>query len=463
MDASANSSAHSFVTNRFSAFPVCAIASDPNNVNGAVTYTYDPVGNRTQKVSTLPSGPSNYNANDQLATDTYDSNGNTTVSNGLGYVYDFENHLLQASGITYVYDGDGNRFLKTVAGVPTQYVVDEENPTGYTQVVSEMTITTAGYAYVNNVYGLERINQWRVPLGQAKQVSWYVYDGHGSVRALTDQTGAVTDTYDYDAFGNLLHSTGTTPNNYLFAGEQFDPDLHLYYNRARYLSVSTGRFWSMDTFEGDEGSPLSLNTYLFVNGEPVDGKEPSGHVTLAGELVEVSVENILQGLATTALLARSLGLLSDSDREPWLSRRDREENPGRLYAFGNSQGPSGPRIGGYNNKPGQTPDITIDDHTGLVGPEVPPLVHGASTWSNPETTTLTGWVYKVEKELIRATILLGVWADGTDAVPPGPNPVGHHTVYPAVGMKPEVFIQTFGQLPWRYVYKKKHAFPINIS
>src|SRR5690349_3601973 len=28
-------------------------------------------------------------------------------------------------------------------------------------------------------------------------------------------------TYDYDAFGNLIHSTGTTPNNYLFAGEQF--------------------------------------------------------------------------------------------------------------------------------------------------------------------------------------------------------------------------------------------------
>ena len=31
-------------------------------------------------------GPSNYNANDQLATATYDANGNTTVSIGLGYV-----------------------------------------------------------------------------------------------------------------------------------------------------------------------------------------------------------------------------------------------------------------------------------------------------------------------------------------------------------------------------------------
>ena len=93
--------------------------------------TYDPVGNRTQKVSTLPGYPgglSNYIANDQLATDAYDSNGNTTASTGTGYVYDFENHLVQAgAGISYVYDGDGNRVSKTVAGVTTTYIVVTPN------------------------------------------------------------------------------------------------------------------------------------------------------------------------------------------------------------------------------------------------------------------------------------------------------------------------------------------------
>jgi len=45
----------------------------------------------------------NYNANHQLATDTYDANGNTTASNGTGDVYDFENHVIQAvSGITMI-------------------------------------------------------------------------------------------------------------------------------------------------------------------------------------------------------------------------------------------------------------------------------------------------------------------------------------------------------------------------
>jgi RHS repeat-associated protein len=86
-----------------------------------------------------------------------------------------------------------------------------------------------------------------------------------------------TDTYDYDAFGNLIHQTGTTPNNYLLAGEQFDPDLNLYYNRARYLSTPTGRFWSMDTKEGHLAAPLSLHRYLYSSGDPVNRLDPSGN------------------------------------------------------------------------------------------------------------------------------------------------------------------------------------------
>src|SRR5437879_4296111 len=79
---------------------------------------------------------SNY-LNDQLSADTYDSAGNTTVSNSVGYVYDFENRLVQAGGgIGIVYDGEGNRVSKTVAGVTTAYLVDDQNPTGYAQVVS---------------------------------------------------------------------------------------------------------------------------------------------------------------------------------------------------------------------------------------------------------------------------------------------------------------------------------------
>jgi YD repeat-containing protein len=211
------------------------IASDPGGQNGVISYTYDPVGNRTQQTSTVPAIPSanrSYDANDRFtAGDLYDNNGNTISSGGTGYVGvypeasrgNFENHLIQKDGVTMVYDGDGNRVQKTVAGVTMRYLVSDLNPTGYSQVTAETQ--TNGLQLESYIYGLEQIARVQ-QYGSAPTV-FYVHDGHGSVRALTNKTGAVTDTYDYDAFGNLIHSTGSTPNNYLFAGEQYDPDLHL--------------------------------------------------------------------------------------------------------------------------------------------------------------------------------------------------------------------------------------------
>ncbi len=245
---------------------------------GAVSYTYDPVGNRKTLTSTLApiqSATSSFDNNDRLSSDTYDSNGNTTQSAGSASGYDFENHLTSSGGIvSMVYDGDGNRVRKTVNGVATTYLVDDLNPTGYAQVLKQ----TTGAETRQFVYGLERISQRR-----NSEVRYYAYDGHGSVRLLTDTTGTVTDTYDYDAFGNIVNSTGVTPNEFLFAGEQFDSDLGLYYNRARYLNATTGRFWNMDSYEGDPSSPGSLHKYLYVNSDPVGKLDPSGHDGFAAE------------------------------------------------------------------------------------------------------------------------------------------------------------------------------------
>src|SRR5207244_3484654 len=102
--------------------------------------------------------------------------------------------------------------------------------------------------------------------------SYYCYDGHGNVRLLARSDGATTDTYAYDAFGILIEarardgsgnlvvvpadSSLLTPNSYRYCGEQFDPDLGLYYNRARYLNSGSGRFWTMDAYEGGRTDPL---------------------------------------------------------------------------------------------------------------------------------------------------------------------------------------------------------------
>jgi RHS repeat-associated protein len=261
-------------------------SNDPHNLNGTISYAYDAVGNRLSRISTVApvtSQTASYDANDRLAGDAYDNNGNTKAANGSNYDYDFENRLASFTpgagpGNAFVYDGDGNRVGKTVAGVTTNYLVDTNNPTGYAQVVEELQNGNVTRSYT---YGHDLISQ-RCPVPTANcSLSFYGYDGHGNVRLLTDAAGAVTDTYDYDAFGNLISQVGNTANDYLYAGEQFDPNLGFYYLRARYLNPAAGRFWTMDSWEGNPHDPRSLHKYIYANGDPSNRLDPSGNVSLA--------------------------------------------------------------------------------------------------------------------------------------------------------------------------------------
>lgn len=245
--------------------------------SGTISYTYDAVGNRLRRDSTVTavaSSTSTYDLNDRLTSDVSDLNGNTVSSNGVNYSFDFEDRLSSAGAASYVYDGDGNRVASTAGGVTTRYLVDTNNPTGHPQVVEELQ---GGVVVRQYTYGHDLISQRQLSSGQ-RVVSFYGYDGTGSVRYLTDSVGAVTDTYTYDAFGNLIAATGTTPNVYLFAGEQFDQNLGFYYLRARYMNPDSGRFQTMDTFEGTLRDPLSLHKYLYANASPPNVADPTGHM-----------------------------------------------------------------------------------------------------------------------------------------------------------------------------------------
>jgi len=244
----------------------------------------------------VPSQSSTYDPNDRLTADNYDNNGNTVAANGNSYAYDFENHLtsLNNGAVTYVYDGDGNRVAKTVGGVTTNYLVDTNNPTGYAQVVDELQ---NGAVVRSFTYGHDLISQ-RIVGGS---LSFYQYDGHGSVRQLTNTTGAITDAYDYDAFGNLIYRSGATPNDYLYAGEQFDANLGFYYLRARYMNPSSGRFWTMDSFAGESTDPISLHKYLYASANPLNRLDPSGRFSIGEELATLDINSILSNLASLSL------------------------------------------------------------------------------------------------------------------------------------------------------------------
>lgn len=258
------------------------MAGDPNPAkNGTVDYTYDPVGNRLSRISNLPGVPSataGYDANDRRLDETYDANGNARSIAGRSYTYDFENRIRSADGnaVRVVYDGDGNLAAKTVGGVTTRYLVDDQNASGYSQVIEEVVNGEVQRQYT---YGHTILSQ-RQKIAGVWTASFYSMDGHGSVRQLTNTDGVVTDTYSYDAFGKLISQTGSTPNVYLYTGERWDPDLGLYHLRARHYDPDRGRFTSMDPFGGWMEDPLSIHKYLYVHADPVNFVDPLGLAAL---------------------------------------------------------------------------------------------------------------------------------------------------------------------------------------
>ena len=128
-----------------------------------------------------------------------------------------------------------------------------------------------GSVAVHYTYGEGLISQLR---GGVKH--YYHTDGQGSTRNLTDSNGIQSDNYTYDAFGNILQSNGTTPNSYLFAGQQFDAMSQLYYLRARYYQPSSGRFLALDPVPGEMSTPVTLNKYVYAANDPVNKCDPSG-------------------------------------------------------------------------------------------------------------------------------------------------------------------------------------------
>ena len=67
-----------------------------------------------------------------------------------------------------IYDAFGNRVAKTVNGVTTQYLVEDDvNPTGYPQVIEELTGPIgSGVVTRTYTYGLQRISENQVDLNR---------------------------------------------------------------------------------------------------------------------------------------------------------------------------------------------------------------------------------------------------------------------------------------------------------
>ena len=94
---------------------------------------------------------------------------------------------------------------------------------------------------------------------------------------ITDQNGYLWQSYRYDAFGNATFGSPQYDNEYTFNAENYNPNIHSQYLRARYYDTVKGCFLTEDTYLGDIRNPLTLNRYSYCIGNPLFYRDPSGH------------------------------------------------------------------------------------------------------------------------------------------------------------------------------------------
>ncbi len=103
----------------------------------------------------------------------------------------------------------------------------------------------------------------------------------------------------------------TTEAN-LYTGQQFDPDLGLYYLRARYHNPDSGRFWTADAFEGFASDPGSLHRYTYCHNNPVNCVDPSGYTTSTEALTTTSI-SLTARIALAGVMSAYSGLVNALD------------------------------------------------------------------------------------------------------------------------------------------------------
>jgi RHS repeat-associated protein len=237
----------------------------------SASYTYDAAGNRASK---MLGGTTEYysydNANKLLTAGgksySYDNAGNTTDVSWSGgstsLTWDGAGRLKSStssgSTVNYAYNGIGQRVQKT-GGASASYILTDDS-------IDSEVLSDGAASFVRGASGLVSENRG----GTSK---FYHADALGSVKALTNASGAVTDAKSTDAFGLVVTSSGSTPTPFGFAGNhgyQQDSETGLMRLGHRMYDASTGRFISRDPIRAGH------NWYAYCDNDPVQKVDAEG-------------------------------------------------------------------------------------------------------------------------------------------------------------------------------------------
>ena len=259
------------------------------------TYSYDKDGNLIQECDKTNSADPvtyEYTAENRLAVV---KQGGTVL---MAAMYDGDNNRLFELDNTYKWEDcygdevlipenqrteDGNSPKEQLASL----VKGGSNAKGYTlteyinDINRENTEVLAEYGADEKVrqaytYGESGIGE-RVSVDKSEESSYYLYDGRNSVTGILTETANLTNSYQYDPYGNLTSGTADGVNYYGYNGESTNVKTGLQYLRARYYNAENGTFTTEDSDLGTTENPLTRNRYDYTTNNPLNYSDPTGH------------------------------------------------------------------------------------------------------------------------------------------------------------------------------------------
>lgn len=188
------------------------------------------------------------------------------------------------SSINFKYNDKGLRTEKTVNGVTTKYNLSDD------------MITFEKRGSETPIYYLYDVNGDLWGLNYKGNIYFYVRNAHNDIISIVNTSGLTVVTYDYNAWGEVLHVGGdlaTTlgqDNPFLYRGYYYDWETKLYYLNSRFYSPDWHRFLNADADSvlGANEDILLNNLFIYCINNPVNMQDELGDMPITATALAVT-------------------------------------------------------------------------------------------------------------------------------------------------------------------------------